>query len=81
VREGRVVSVTWEGLETPPQKESLGRLEEAPAEGPASRFTVEERFHGFRLGVGFSRHDVDEATVWDIRQEEWENAMIDAQWD
>jgi len=33
------------------------------------------------MGVGFSRHDVDEATVWDIRQEEWENAMIDAQWD
>ena len=54
---------------------------QCPAEGPASRFAVEERFRGFRLGVGFSRHDVDEATVWDIRQEEWENAMIDAQWD
>jgi len=55
--------------------------EEDPAEGPASRFTVEERFRGFRVGVGYSRHDIDEATVWDIRQEEWENAMIDAQWE
>jgi len=76
-----VVSVTWQGLETPPWMELPGRLEEAPVEGPASHFAVEERFHGFRLGVGFSRHDVDEVMVWDIRQEEWENAMIDAQWD
>ena len=68
-------------METPPQRELLGRLEEAPVEGPASCFAVEERFRGFRLGVGFSRHNVDEATVWDIRQEEWENVMIDAQWD
>ena len=76
-----MVSVTWQGLETPPRMESPGCLEEDPAEGPASHFTVEERFRGFRLGVGFSQHNVDEATVWDIRQEEWENAMIDAQWD
>ena len=76
-----MISVTWQGVETPPQKESPGCLGEDPVEGPASRFAVEERFCGFRLGVGFSRHDVDEVTVWDIRQEEWENAMIDAQWD
>ena len=81
VMEGRVVSVTWQGLETPPQRESPGRLEEDPVEGPASCFTVEERFRGFRLGVGYLHHDVDKVTVWDICQEEWENAMIDAQWD
>jgi len=76
-----VVTVSWWDLETPPRKELPGCLEEVPVEGPPSHFTVEEKFHGFRLGVGFSRHDVDEATIWDIRQEEWENAMIDAQWD
>jgi len=76
-----VVSVTWQGMETLPRMESLGCLDEDPVEGPASRFAVGERFRGFRLGVGLSRHDVDEATVWDIHQEEWENAIIDAQWD
>ena len=76
-----MVSVTWQGLETLPWMELLGRLEVDPAEGPASHFAVEERFRGFRLRVGYSRHDVDKATVWDICQEEWENAMIDAQWD
>ena len=81
MEEGRLVTVTWRGLETPPRRESPGRLEEDPVEGPPSCFAVAERFRGFRMGVGFSRHDVDEATVWDIRQEEWENAMIDAQWD
>jgi len=73
--------VMWQDLETPPQVELSGRLEEDPAEGPASCFGVEERFHRFRLGVGYSRHDVDEATVWDIHQEEWENTMIDVQWE
>jgi len=63
VEEGRLVTVTWRGLETPPRRESLGCLEEDPAEGPPSHFTVEERFRGFRLGVGFSRHDVDEVMV------------------
>jgi len=61
--------------------ESPGRLEEDPAEGPASCFAVEKRFRRFRLGVGYSCHDIDEATVWNIHQEEWENTMIDAQWD
>ena len=61
--------------------ESPGHLEEDPVEGPPSRFEVEERFCGFRLGIGHLRHDVDEVMVWDICQEEWENAMIDAQWE
>jgi len=61
--------------------ESLGRLEEEPVEDPPSHFEVEERFCGFRMGIGHSHHNVDEVTVWDIRQEEWENAMINAQWE
>jgi len=81
VTEGQVVTVSWQDLETPPRMELPGCLEEDPVEGPPSCFAVEERFQGFRIGVGYSCHDVDEATVWDIRQEEWENAMIDAQWD
>ena len=76
-----MVTVTWPALETPPQMELPGCLEEEPVEGPPSLFTVEERFRGFRIRVGYSHHDVDEATVWDIHQEDWENTMIDAQWE
>jgi len=79
--EDQVVTVTWCNLETPPWMELPGRLEEAPVEGPASCFKAEERFRRFRIRVGYLCHDVDKAMVWDIRQEEWENAMINAQWE
>jgi len=42
---------------------------------------VQTSYRRFRIGVGYSHHDVDKVTVWDIRQEEWENTMIDAQWE
>jgi len=73
--------VSWKDLETPPQMELLGHLEEEPVDGPPSCFEVEERFCRFRMGIEHSHHDVDEAMVWDIRQKEWENAMINAQWE
>jgi len=77
----QVVSVSWTNLETPPWKELPGCLEEELVEGPPSCFKVEERFCGFRMGIGALCHDIDEVTVWDIHQEEWENAMIDTQWE
>ena len=73
--------MSWRDLETPPRKELLGHLEQEPVEGPPSRFKVEERFHRFKMGIGHAQYEVDEATVWDMRQEEWENVMINAQWE
>jgi len=73
--------VSWANPVTLPHQELPGHLEEEPAVGPPSHFKVEERFHGFRMGLGYLRHDMDKATVWDMHQEECENAMMEAQWE
>ena len=76
VAQGRIVTITW-GLETPRRHQSPGRLGEAPAEGPPSRYSVEERLHGVRPGVGWTWSELESATAWDLYQENWVNAMLD----
>ena len=71
------MTTTWH-LPTPPRPLSPGRLGEVPLEGPPSKYP----FLACLLGVPnadviFSIEEINEATRWDLDQEELVSSLVD----